>query len=314
MLTSRTRKRGRKAGTGSRRATCRTGSIAWPRCSTRWRRSTDGAPPQLLDLAGGTGTHLAAHAGPLPGRGGDRPRPGSGAARPGQGAPCGTGPRYVERRPRHSGVDGEAAARRLRRGAHRDRACTGCRPSRVEALYAEIRDVLRPGGIFVNADHMPDDNLPELDQAPDGQGGRTAATPATHTGAVLSWRDWWTRVAADDQLCGRSSRNASGSTPSEHHSAEWTATGRPGTSTRCARAGYRRGRPPVAWRRRTPPSSGCGDQGGHGESVLDEEPAAQIHERSGHKQPGGERSGIRVEGDRRVEEVEPLPVRGDQTL
>ena len=33
---------------------------------------------------------------------------------------------------------------------------------RLEQLYAELRDVLRPGGVFVNADHMPDDTLPEL--------------------------------------------------------------------------------------------------------------------------------------------------------
>ncbi|CCH18940.1 Methyltransferase type 12 [Micromonospora lupini str. Lupac 08] len=70
---------------------------------------------------------------------------------------------------------------------------------RLRALYAELRDVLRPGGIFVNADHMPDDTLPELtkrllDRSRDRRNARYAA------GAVLSWSDWWERAAADPTL------------------------------------------------------------------------------------------------------------------
>jgi SAM-dependent methyltransferase len=70
---------------------------------------------------------------------------------------------------------------------------------RLTALYAEIRDVLRPGGVFVNADHMPDDGLPNL-------GKRLAARAETRrsgryaAGAVLSWSDWWDRAAADPVL------------------------------------------------------------------------------------------------------------------
>ena len=61
---------------------------------------------------------------------------------------------------------------------------------RLGQLYAELRDVLRPGGVFVNADHMPDDTLPELtkrlmDRARDRRDARYAA------GSVLSWSDWW---------------------------------------------------------------------------------------------------------------------------
>ncbi|MEU8169839.1 class I SAM-dependent methyltransferase [Micromonospora sp. NPDC049004] len=70
---------------------------------------------------------------------------------------------------------------------------------RLRALYADLRDVLRPGGIFVNADHMPDDTLPELtkrllDRARDRRDARYAA------GSVLSWSDWWERAAADPTL------------------------------------------------------------------------------------------------------------------
>ncbi|MFF5180864.1 class I SAM-dependent methyltransferase [Micromonospora sp. NPDC000316] len=90
---------------------------------------------------------------------------------------------------------------------------------RLGTLYGEIRDVLRPGGIFVNADNMPDDTLPELtkrlaDRARDRRNARYAA------GAVLSWSDWWARAAADPALsplvAARHAIYPSG------HSPEWT--------------------------------------------------------------------------------------------
>jgi trans-aconitate methyltransferase len=70
---------------------------------------------------------------------------------------------------------------------------------RITRLYAELRDLLRPGGILVNADHMPDDGLPQLtkrllDRARDRRSARYAA------GAALSWTEWWDRAAADPAL------------------------------------------------------------------------------------------------------------------
>jgi SAM-dependent methyltransferase len=72
-------------------------------------------------------------------------------------------------------------------------------PERLAKLYAEIRTVLRPGGVFINADHMPDDGIPGLTdllaaRAKARQEARYAA------GAVLSWRRWWEHVAADPTL------------------------------------------------------------------------------------------------------------------
>jgi SAM-dependent methyltransferase len=70
---------------------------------------------------------------------------------------------------------------------------------RLAALYREIRGVLRPGGVFVNADHMPDDGLPGLgerlgDLARERREARYAA------GVVLSWEAWWDHVAKDPTL------------------------------------------------------------------------------------------------------------------
>ncbi|MDQ7908812.1 class I SAM-dependent methyltransferase [Phytohabitans sp. ZYX-F-186] len=59
-------------------------------------------------------------------------------------------------------------------------------PERLAELYGEIRAALRPGGVFVNADHMPDDGLPgpsaRLGERADAR--RHARYAA---GAALSW-------------------------------------------------------------------------------------------------------------------------------
>jgi SAM-dependent methyltransferase len=91
---------------------------------------------------------------------------------------------------------------------------------RVRDLYAEIRTVLRPGGIFVNADHMPDDDLGEfgkqlISRADARREARYAA------GAVLSWRDWWKHVATDDFLRPLLTERER-IYPTEAHTAEWT--------------------------------------------------------------------------------------------
>lgn len=75
-------------------------------------------------------------------------------------------------------------------------------PERLSTLYEEANSILRPGGVLVNADHMPDDGLPVLTErlvarADAKRDARYAA------GAVLSWRDWWDRLAGDATLAPR---------------------------------------------------------------------------------------------------------------
>jgi trans-aconitate methyltransferase len=76
---------------------------------------------------------------------------------------------------------------------------------RLTTLYAEVRTLLRPGGILVNADHMPDDALPGLTKrlTAHADARRTARWAA---GAALSWSDWWQRVAADPVLAAPAQR------------------------------------------------------------------------------------------------------------
>jgi ubiquinone/menaquinone biosynthesis C-methylase UbiE len=72
-------------------------------------------------------------------------------------------------------------------------------PDRLAALYAEIRQVLRPGGVFINADHMPDEGLPTLNEKL-GDRERTRRDARYASGAVLSWEAWWDHVAKDPTL------------------------------------------------------------------------------------------------------------------
>jgi trans-aconitate methyltransferase len=70
---------------------------------------------------------------------------------------------------------------------------------RVAALYAEVHEVLRPGGIFVNADHMPDEDLPVFTKRLTTWASAVRETRYA-SGAATSWPDWWAKAAADDFL------------------------------------------------------------------------------------------------------------------
>jgi SAM-dependent methyltransferase len=70
---------------------------------------------------------------------------------------------------------------------------------RLAALYGEIRQVLCPGGVFVNADHMPDAGIPRLTERLQDR-ERATRESRYATGAVLSWEAWWDHVAKDPTL------------------------------------------------------------------------------------------------------------------
>ncbi|GIH00605.1 methyltransferase [Plantactinospora mayteni] len=92
-------------------------------------------------------------------------------------------------------------------------------PDRLTVLYGEVRDLLRPGGVFVNADHMPDDGLPTLTKrmAADADARRQARYAA---GAVMPWRAWWDHVAANPTMAPLAERRKR--IYPDGHAAEWT--------------------------------------------------------------------------------------------
>ncbi|GGK89931.1 class I SAM-dependent methyltransferase [Nocardia jinanensis] len=89
-------------------------------------------------------------------------------------------------------------------------------------LYADLAKVVRPGGVFVNADHMPDPDTPVLnaiDEAvQDNHRERVCAMGA------LDWEQWWEEVALDPGLTEEHAGSRAifdQHSGGEEHPAEW---------------------------------------------------------------------------------------------
>jgi SAM-dependent methyltransferase len=70
---------------------------------------------------------------------------------------------------------------------------------RVAELYAEAGQLLRPGGIFANADHMADDGLPTVTES------LTSFCQVRHDRLMtapdaLDWEGWWAALRTDPEL------------------------------------------------------------------------------------------------------------------
>jgi SAM-dependent methyltransferase len=70
---------------------------------------------------------------------------------------------------------------------------------RLRALYREVHDLLVPGGIFINADHMPAGELPSTMEQLQAR-ARARRQAAFAAGAAISWSGWWEYVARDPVL------------------------------------------------------------------------------------------------------------------
>ncbi|MFJ8045956.1 class I SAM-dependent methyltransferase [Kitasatospora sp. NPDC096147] len=65
-------------------------------------------------------------------------------------------------------------------------------------LYGDLATLLRPGGVFLNADHTPEPDVPLLRAADAAfQQARQAREKAE---GVLGWKEWWDAAAADPLL------------------------------------------------------------------------------------------------------------------
>lgn len=91
---------------------------------------------------------------------------------------------------------------------------------RVTALYGEIRDVLRPGGVFANADHMPEESLPTLSGKLRDHARRVREARYA-TGTATSWPEWWQLVRGDEFLAPKAAERER-IYPSARHNHEWT--------------------------------------------------------------------------------------------
>lgn len=74
----------------------------------------------------------------------------------------------------------------------------------LRTLYGRIREVLRDGGVFLNADHMTDASAPRINAA--AEAFHAARKEREQAAGALDWRDWWTKVAADPALAESAQR------------------------------------------------------------------------------------------------------------
>jgi SAM-dependent methyltransferase len=74
-------------------------------------------------------------------------------------------------------------------------------PDRLAGVYAETAALLRPGGVFVNADRMPDPGLDSLSTGLERIYTRRTAERRNGTD-VPDWNQWWDELRADPVLAG----------------------------------------------------------------------------------------------------------------
>ncbi|MEU2782679.1 class I SAM-dependent methyltransferase [Streptomyces sp. NPDC007110] len=87
------------------------------------------------------------------------------------------------------------------------------------ALYGQVAELVRDGGVFMNADHMIDESTPRINAAERAQ--RHARMEAARADGVPDWSEWWRLAAQDPALAEPTARrfeiygdHADGDTPS----------------------------------------------------------------------------------------------------
>ncbi|MGW7515817.1 class I SAM-dependent methyltransferase [Streptomyces sp. NPDC054796] len=70
----------------------------------------------------------------------------------------------------------------------------------LRTLYGQIGGVLREGGVFMNADHMPDESTPRINEA--AHAFDKARREREREGGSQDWIAWWQEMAADPELSG----------------------------------------------------------------------------------------------------------------
>ncbi|MEU8929961.1 methyltransferase domain-containing protein [Streptomyces sp. NPDC048409] len=74
----------------------------------------------------------------------------------------------------------------------------------LAALYGQIAELVRDGGVFMNADHMIDDSTPRINAAERAQ--RHLRMDQAKEAGALDWAQWWQLAAQDPVLAGPTAR------------------------------------------------------------------------------------------------------------
>ncbi|MBB5936894.1 class I SAM-dependent methyltransferase [Streptomyces zagrosensis] len=70
----------------------------------------------------------------------------------------------------------------------------------LRVLYRQVAGIVREGGVFMNADHMPVESTPRINAVE--RRYRKAQQQREKAAGVQDWADWWRMVAADEVLAG----------------------------------------------------------------------------------------------------------------
>lgn len=74
----------------------------------------------------------------------------------------------------------------------------------LAALYGRIAELVRDGGVFLNADHMIDESTPRINAAERAQ--RHARMDQARRDGAPDWSAWWQLAARDPALAGPTAR------------------------------------------------------------------------------------------------------------
>lgn len=74
----------------------------------------------------------------------------------------------------------------------------------LEALYGRVAELVRDGGVFMNADHMIDDTTPRINAAESTR--RRAGMDRAMRDGALDWAEWWQLAAQDPVLSAPTAR------------------------------------------------------------------------------------------------------------
>ncbi|MGW8061534.1 class I SAM-dependent methyltransferase [Streptomyces ziwulingensis] len=74
----------------------------------------------------------------------------------------------------------------------------------LAALYGQVAELVRDGGVLMNADHMIDESTPRINAAE--RAHRHAQMDAAKGRGALDWAEWWQLAAKDPVLAGPTAR------------------------------------------------------------------------------------------------------------
>ncbi|MEV7280802.1 class I SAM-dependent methyltransferase [Streptomyces sp. NPDC093111] len=74
----------------------------------------------------------------------------------------------------------------------------------LAGLYGQLAGLVRGGGVFMNADHMIDQDTPRINAAERAR--RHARMAEAKAAGAVDWADWWALAAQDPVLAGPTAR------------------------------------------------------------------------------------------------------------